>query len=215
MTLAQAVEGIAGEDLIAQSPASSTPTAEPGIACSAGLSKSPAGRTSKRYYSSASRGPSAGAEPPTFPSPEDPNVAAGADTEGRPHPGIASPPGPRSCRLPLVGGSVYSTARELARFARSDDRKTARACFPRKGLSGRSSTARSRANPTATVGACGLPDGSNRATGLRHNGALAASRASLVIDLESGELRGGALLHSGAPRAEAEKRVRAALAPYL
>jgi CubicO group peptidase (beta-lactamase class C family) len=114
----------------------------------------------------------------------------------------------RDYRLALVGGSVYSTARELARFARA-------MADGGRGLMPEAAFQRvvRRPFPGQPYGygwSLQLPKSSDTAVGLRHNGALAASRAALTIDLESG--RYAVVLYSvaGAP-GEAEKRVQAAL----
>ena len=146
-----------------------------------------------------------------FPSQNDENVATGADVGGAAHPATPHLMGSEH-RLALVGGSVYSTAHELARFAAAmADRggdilseeafgQIAKRPFP--------------GQPYGYGWSLRLADGAETATGLRHNGSLAASRAALRVDLESG-LYAVVLYSVARPGGEAEKRVAAALLPYL
>ena len=142
-----------------------------------------------------------------FPAVEDPNVAAGANAQGelqRDTPHLLG----AEQRLALVGGSVYSTARELAAFAHA---------IASGGAAVLSEQAFARLLSPPFPGeaygygwALRIPDGGTNATALRHNGALAASRAALRIDLDSGRYAVVLYSISGDP-AEGPKRVQAAL----
>jgi CubicO group peptidase (beta-lactamase class C family) len=206
LTLAEAADGIAGEELIAE-PGSLFAYSGAGYCALGRAVEVAAGADIETLLQQRLGGPLGWERTSYFPSPEDSNVAAGADAEGAAHPGTPHLLG-ADHRLALVGGSVYSTARELARFARA---------MAAGGAPVLSAGAFERVVERPFAGqAYGygwtlrIPEGSERATGLSHNGALAASRAALTVDLETGEY--AVVLYSVAGRpGEAEKRVREAL----
>ncbi len=206
LSLAEAVEGIAGEELIAK-PGELYAYSGAGY-CVLGRALEAAGQADLDALLQARLGEPLGWRRTSyFPSPRDRNVAAGADAAGQAHPATPHLLG-TELRFALAGGSVYSTARELARFARSMAQGGAGLLAPeafaqvvRRPF---------RGQPYGYGWSLVLVEGSDSAVGLRHNGALAASRASLVINLESG--RYDVVLYSVAgPAEEAEKHVRGAM----
>ncbi|MEZ5362856.1 MAG: serine hydrolase domain-containing protein [Bryobacterales bacterium] len=206
LTLEQAVEGIAGEELIA----------EPGeLFAYSGAGYCVLGRALERASGDPMETllqrrlavPLGWRRTTYFPKVEDANVAAGANREGglqRDTPHLLG----EEQRLALVGGSVYSTARELALFAHA---------IAQGGRPVLSEEAFAKLTSPPFPGerygygwSLRMPDGAEKATALRHNGALAASRASLRIDLDSGKYAVVLYSIAGDP-AEGPKRVQAAL----
>ncbi len=128
-----------------------------------------------------------------FPEPGDRNVAAGArpGTDGQePHPRTPHLLG-ANLRFPLVGGGIYSTARDLTRFARMT--AGAGRLDERQVLSRTLWTEMTRrqqpAGPTRVYGmgwVLTIDENNDRPTWVGHTGALASSRAALKIDLDGG-----------------------------
>jgi CubicO group peptidase (beta-lactamase class C family) len=125
-----------------------------------------------------------------FPSPQDKNIAVpGRKRGGRVEVNDRAPHLQDPHRLPLIGGSLYSTARESAAFARM---------FLNEGRAGtrqvlspgawRESTRRQYAGQDYALGwgLGGAGPGKQRAQTMNHNGALAGYRAVFHIDLAGG-----------------------------
>ena len=210
LTLEQAVDGIAKEELIA-APGSLFAYSGAGYCVLGRALEVAAGANIETLLQRRLAKPLGWQRTSYFPSPKDLNVAAGADSAGAAHPATPHLLGDEQ-RLALVGGSVYSTARELARFARAIAQGGKGLLTPRAFA--RIVETPFEGQPYGYGWSLRLPEGEERANGLRHNGALAASRASLAIDLETGEYAVVLYSIAGSP-GEAEKRVRAALARYL
>jgi CubicO group peptidase (beta-lactamase class C family) len=156
-----------------------------------------------------------------FPAPSDLNVASGAALGSggkKAHPLTPHRLGKEN-RLELIGGSIYSTARDLAAFAgmmsqrgRHGDKTILSAESWRQMVTG----LKGAGEPYA-LGWTVIREPGGEPTQLRHNGALFASRATLRIDLESG--RHAVVLYSvtsGEPTAgqAIEKAVQAVLAGH-
>ncbi|MCP4169794.1 MAG: beta-lactamase family protein [Fuerstiella sp.] len=123
-----------------------------------------------------------------FPSEGETNIAAGGTLKN----GIctADPATPHltkpELRLPLIGGSLYSTAQDTAEFAKavaSRGRSDARQIMKRDIWE--VWTSRPYSDGGYGYG-WGLSVRNGRTTLVRHSGALAASRSSLVVNLENG-----------------------------
>jgi CubicO group peptidase (beta-lactamase class C family) len=123
-----------------------------------------------------------------FPAREDKNVAVGGRKQGgtvqvdRQAPHLADPH-----RLPLIGGSLYSTAHETAAFARlvlNEGRHGKKRSFSADAW--REMTRRQYPDQNYGLGWGMELDGSGPATALSHGGALASYRSTLHLDLKGG-----------------------------
>ncbi|MBI1357442.1 MAG: serine hydrolase [Acidobacteria bacterium] len=215
LTLAEAVEGIAGEPL-ASAPGSAYAYSGAGYCVLGAAAAAAVGEPFEQILRRRVVEPLALERTGYFPDPAEKDIAAGADPRtGKPHPETPHLLG-AELRLALVGGSVYSTAGELARFARMALAKGA-APGGRRALSERAWREWTRQPfPEQPYGhGWGLLlDASGRVRRLRHNGALAASRAILQADLDSGGY--AAVTYTVAKlNGEAEKRLGAAVTRTL
>lgn len=118
LTLAQSVDGIAGEPLIAQ-PGERYAYSGAGYCVLGRVAEVAAGRSLEALLQEQLGQPLDWRRTTYFPGPRDANVAAGG---ARNDPRQADPQIPHAygakLRLPLVGGSLYSTATETGQFAR-------------------------------------------------------------------------------------------------
>lgn len=118
-----------------------------------------------------------------FPEREDRNVAAGS-LKGKINP--ATPHLSNPFRLPLIGGSLYSTGQESARFARM--------ILQRGQFGSKQVLAPDTLRSFLSLPFQGHPYGlgwsireeNGRATEISHSGSLASSRASMRINLDNG-----------------------------
>lgn len=176
LTLDAAVEGILREDQIA-APGERYAYSGAGYCVVGRIAEIAGGKTIDDLLRERLAEPLGMSRTTYFPKLGDRNVATGYSIE-TPHL-LAD-----ALHLPLVGGSIYSTARDLARFARM--------------VIGRGELDGVRVLPEALWEEAITPPGftaqpyalgwSVSADGkrIRHNGALASSRATLQIDLETG-----------------------------
>ena len=207
LTLAEAVDGITGEELIAE-PGELFAYSGAGY-CVLGRAIEAAVREDFETLLQRRVARPLGWKRSTyFPSSKDRNVATGADASGAAHPETPHLQG-KQHRLALVGGSVYSTARELARFGRAMTEE-GRGLLPRAAFD---QVVRPPfpGEPYGLGWALTIPGGKEKAIASRHNGALAASRATLVVNLDSRRYTAVVYSIAGKP-GEAERRVREAVA---
>jgi CubicO group peptidase (beta-lactamase class C family) len=118
-----------------------------------------------------------------FPNPSDPNIATGSSNEEL-HP--ATPHLSEPFNLPLIGGSLYSTARDSSRFARM---VIGKGCLGEvEILSETAFKDYSRLHFDGKSYGLGwsLKTQNRKTVELSHTGALAASRAAFRINLKSG-----------------------------
>ena len=203
LTLKEAVDGILGEEQSSE-PGRRYAYSGAGYCVVGRLAEIASGRSMEELLQQRLAGPLGMSRTTYFPAPSDVNVATGLSEE-TPH--LLG----ENLRLPLIGGSIYSTARDLARFARM--------------MAGRGKLGSSRVMPgklwremishpsfTEQQYALGwsIEPGTMR---IRHNGALAASRAALRIDLESG--RYVIVLYSLGKNGKAQARVTQAATDAL
>jgi CubicO group peptidase (beta-lactamase class C family) len=118
-----------------------------------------------------------------FPNPSDPNIATGS-ANGKLNP--QTPHLSKPFNLPLIGGSLYSTARDSARFARMVINKGS--LEKNEILSKPSWDDYTQLHFEGKVYGLGwtLKMNNRRTIEVSHTGALASSRASFRINLESG-----------------------------
>jgi CubicO group peptidase (beta-lactamase class C family) len=207
LTLAEAVDGIAGEELGAE-PGETFAYSGAGYCVLGRAVEVAAKKDFETLLQRRLAKPLSWKRTTYFPSTKDQNVATGADASGAAHPETPHLQG-KQHRLALVGGSVYSTARELAGFGRAMTEEG-------KGLLPAAAFDRVvrqpfPGEPYGLGWALTIPEGEQKAASIRHNGALAASRATLIVDLAKGRYTAVVYSVAGKP-GEAERRVRDAVA---
>ena len=151
-----------------------------------------------------------------FPVQGDPNVAAGG-ADGRPHPQTPHVFGDE-LRLPLIGGSVYSTTEDLSRFARmilgrgafGGTRVLSEASW---GELTRRQTPPQKPRDYGLGWGLTIDEASDRPDWVGHNGALAASRATMEIGPASGRYL-VVLYTLGPDGAAAQKRIGEAVRKF-
>jgi CubicO group peptidase (beta-lactamase class C family) len=196
LTLAESVDGIAREPLIAP-PGDRYAYSGAGYCVLGRVAEVAAGSDFETVFHARIARPLGLRRTTYFPRPGDPNVAIGTapgTAEGRVPIGPLAPHlSGESHRLALVGGSLYSTAQETGRFARmilnqgrngNGDVDGNATVLPRSLWEelGR----RQFPGPEYSLGwAMEFVEG-NRASVLKHNGALFDYRSVLMIDLDSG-----------------------------
>lgn len=92
-------------------------------------------------------------------------------------------------RLPLIGGSIYSTSHETARFARmvlAHGRHASGQIFSPETWNEYTRRQFADAPPYGLGWTLTLPEGSDQAVHVQHNGSLASFRSAIDIDLASG-----------------------------
>ncbi len=204
LTLREAVDGIAGEKPSAQ-PGERFAYSGAGYCVVGRVAGIAGGRSFPALLQERLTKPLGMARTTYFPKTGDPNVATGRSRE-TPH--LLGD----ELRLALIGGSVYSTTRDLSRFARMMLGKGSLGpveILPKKLWAEMIANPGFSDEPYAL--GWGLKPSSTR---IRHGGALAASRAALEIDLETG--RYAIVLYSLAkPSAEVQRRINQAVSRCL
>lgn len=185
LTLKQSVDGIARHKLIAQ-PGSEYAYSGAGYCVIGRLAEVAAGNTFEGIFQQKLAGPLGLKRTTYFPS-ADKNVAAGAVLIGeqlrsnRQTPHLFG----ANLHLPLIGGSLYSTARETTRFAQMiADRGRVDS---KPVISNRTwkELTRQQADQLYGLG-WSLTLRKGRTVRLSHNGSLASSRSQLRVDLDTG-----------------------------
>lgn len=123
-----------------------------------------------------------------FPAPTEKNIAVGGRKQGN-RTGLdgQAPLGQQPLRLALVGGSIHTTAREYASFARmivNQGRASGKQIL--SGGAWREMTRRQFPDQPYTLGWTVEFGPQDRALGLRHGGSLASYRSLVQLDLRSG-----------------------------
>ena len=186
LTLEESVDGIASHKLIAR-PGSEFAYSGAGYCVVGRLAEAATGQPIERLIRQRLAKPLGLRRTTYFPAADDQNVAAGAVRDDgslqtdrqTPHTLGAD------LRLPLVGGSLYSTARETARFGemiagrgRIDSRQII------SSKSWQELTTRQADQPYGLGWTLTIENG--RTVRLAHNGSLASSRSKLRVDLDTG-----------------------------
>ncbi len=191
-TLEAAVDGIAAQDLIAQ-PGEEYAYSGAGYCVIGRIAEIVTGRPFDELLLERIGRPLGLERTTYFPPPGDPNVAAGAmpGTQGRQTHAATPHLLAAKLRFPLVGGGIYSTAGDLARFSRmiaGQGRSGPRALLTRDGWL--EMTRRQQPEGPRRLYGMGwvltAGPGNDRPTWVGHTGALASSRAALKIGLDSG-----------------------------
>lgn len=186
LTLNQSVDGIARQNLIAQ-PGSEYAYSGAGYCVIGRLAEVATGESFERVFQQRLAVPLSLTRTTYFPSTEDTNIASGTVLEVerlRTNPQTPHMFG-ADLRLPLIGGSLYSTARETTRFARmiADrgrvDSKRVLSEPLWKELTSR------QADQLYGLG-WRLTRRDERTVQLSHSGSLASSRSKLRVDLDTG-----------------------------
>lgn len=182
LTLEQSVAGIAKEALIFE-PESEYAYSGAGYCVLGRVAEVATGNAFEALFQSELGAPLAFERTSYFPDANDPNIATGS-IKGRPNP--ATPHLSKHFNLPLIGGSLYSTARECSRFARM---------ILQRGRFGEHEVLSLESIDTfLSLPYEGQPYGlgwsvkseNGRPVQISHSGALASSRATIRIDLDTG-----------------------------
>lgn len=182
LTLEEAVDGIAKEDLIFE-PGTDYAYSGAGYCVVGRVAEVATGHSTENLFQQNLARSLGLARTTYFPNPSDPNIATGS-AKGRSNP--TTPHLSHPFRLPLIGGSLYSTARDTSRFARM---------ILERGRFG----TRTILEPETFKNFLSLPfDGkaygmgwsirreNNRPVEISHTGSLASSRATIRINLDTG-----------------------------
>ncbi len=182
LTLEDAVNGITREELIYQ-PGAEYAYSGAGYCVLGRVAEVDSGQSFETLFQQSIAQPLQLTRTSYFPDPEDPNVATGS-VEGNLNP--TTPHLSSPFKLPLIGGSLYSTARDTSRFARM---------ILERGRFGD----RTILEPESFNNYLALPfEGraygmgwsirkeNDRTVEISHTGSLASSRASLRIHLDTG-----------------------------
>ena len=200
LTLAESVSGIAKQDLIAK-PGEEYAYSGAGYCVIGRLAEVATNKDFEQLLQERIARPLGLKRTSYFPSPSGNNVAAGAKlgSNGK----RADPATPHllgaDLKLPLIGGSIHSTARELARFSRmiiNRGRFGATGVLPEDAwveMTSRQAHAKLLGKPPNRMesdygmGWSRLSSaGSDRPTWITHGGALASSRSRLLVNLRNG-----------------------------
>ena len=186
LTIQESVKGIASEPLIS-TPGSEYAYSGAGYCVVGRVAEVVSGKTFEKLLQSRIAVPFELKRTTYFPDASDKNVAAGG-SEGRANsttPHLTEP----ALRFALIGGSLYSTAQETARFLRMVAHGETR---DSNKVMKRDSWATWTSRPYAE-GSYGLgwsllgPRDNPRAEGLTHSGSLACSRSIMLVSLSRGE----------------------------
>ncbi|MHC4995962.1 MAG: serine hydrolase domain-containing protein [Planctomycetota bacterium] len=182
LTLDESVTGIAGEKLIAE-PGALYAYSGAGYCVIGRLAEESTGQAFEQVMRQRVVTPLGLKRTSYFPDRSDRNVASGS-VDGKPNP--STPHLYEPFNLPLIGGSLYSTAEDCARFMRM--------MINRGQLGGRRVLSRESwhelTRPHFEGQGYGLGwsllIGGGKTRQMSHNGALASSRASMKLDLKTG-----------------------------
>jgi len=182
LTLEDAVEGIAQEDLIFE-PGTDYAYSGAGYCVAGRVGEVAADRSFESLFQDTIGEPLGLKRTTYFPDRNDLDIATGS-AKGKPNP--ATPHLSKPFRLPLIGGSLYSTARETSRFARM---------ILERGRFGEETILEPKLyKEFLSLPYDGQPYGlgwsvrmeNGRPVEISHNGALASSRATIRISLDKG-----------------------------
>ena len=182
LTLEEAVNGIAGEELIYK-PGTEYAYSGAGYCVLGRVAEVVLGQSFETLFQQRLAQPLQLERTTYFPDPEESNIATGS-IKGNPNP--ATPHLSAPFHLPLIGGSLYSTARDTSRFARMI---LDRGRFGDRTLFEPESYKNYLSLPFAGK-AYGMGwtirKENNRPVEISHTGSLASNRASLRINLDTG-----------------------------
>ncbi|HIK96290.1 MAG TPA: class A beta-lactamase-related serine hydrolase, partial [Planctomycetes bacterium] len=187
LTLDASVKGIAAEPLLAE-PGAEFAYSGAGYCVAGRVAEVASGRSFEQLLQARLVGPLKLKRTTFFPDRTETNIAAGGTLKnGRGTPSAATPHLTEpQLRLPLIGGSLYSTATDTARFA------VAAATQGRLGAvqimkpnTWQVWTSRPYSDGRYGFG-WGLSVRNGKTVQVSHTGALAASRSSLIVNLENG-----------------------------
>ncbi len=186
LTLTESVNAIAGEELLAE-PGTEFAYSGAGYCVLGCVAEEVCMRSFEDLLRARVTGPLGMQRTTYFPSPEDTNVAAGARSSddglvtNKETPHLLG----RLLKFPLIGGSLYSTALESARFAQMH---LGHGSADPQDVLTESSWVEATDNhfegqPYGMGWSLTLKEGDSRPTRLIHNGALASSRGMIIVDL--------------------------------
>ena len=186
-TLNAAVEGIAAQPLLAE-PGTEYAYSGAGYCVAGRVAEVASGKAFEQLLQERLAGPLMLRRTTFFPNSGDANIAAGGTLKnGNGTPNAATPHLTKpELRLSLIGGSLYSTARDTARFAMAvADQGRLGSTRIMKHDTWKKWTSRPYNDGGYGYG-WGLFVRNKKSVQVSHNGALAASRSSLVVNLENG-----------------------------
>ena len=185
LTLEESVQGIAGEPLIGK-PGTEYAYSGAGYCVAGRVAELAAGTSFENLIQSKIAAPVKLKRTTYFPDPADKNVAAGG-VGGMVNPATPHLTKPR-LRFPLIGGSLYSTARETARFLRmTAQRGRIGIDQVMKRKTWKTWTSRPYAEGSYGFGwALSGRTSSDEPAAVSHSGALASSRSNMVVIPKTG-----------------------------
>ena len=181
LSLDTAVEGIAKEPLIAE-PGTEYAYSGAGYCVIGRVAEEAGGASFEALLQARLCKPLGLAHTSYFPDSDHANIASGS-RDGKPHP--ATPHFSKPFKLPLIGGSLYSTAGDSALFLQAVLQNSKGSTPLVSGGLFEQYTSPYSDEQTYALGWNVMME-NGQPFGLRHSGALAASRAQFSINLESG-----------------------------